>query len=180
MPRWLEPNPSPIESKKFCASCILGPLKFCASCNPGRHHAQAQSLRQAACLEKSSQGRSALLIEGARRVGKSTLAREFGRNEYASCLCIDFFEAPDEVRGYFEDYRTDFDTLFLYLSTYYGVELHRRDTLVIFDEVQVFPLARGLIKYLVADGRYDYIETGSLLSIKQNVKTSSSPQKKTP
>ena len=130
--------------------------------------------------KKSSQGRSALLIEGARRVGKSTLAREFGRNEYASCLCIDFFEAPDEVRGYFEDYRTDFDTLFLYLSTYYGVELHRRDTLVIFDEVQVFPLARGLIKYLVADGRYDYIETGSLLSIKQNVQDIVIPSEEDP
>lgn len=130
--------------------------------------------------KKTSQGRSALLIEGARRVGKSTLAREFGRNEYASCLCIDFFEAPDEVRGYFEDYRTDFDTLFLYLSTYYGVELHRRNTLVVFGEVQVFPLARGLIKYLVADGRYDYIETGSLLSIKQNVQDIVIPSEEDP
>ena len=116
-----------------------------------------------------SQGSSALLVEGARRVGKSTLVREFGTNEYKSCLVIDFFQAPDEVKEYFSDYRANLDTLFLYLSTFYGVELHERDTLIVFDEVQMYPLARGLIKYLVADGRYDYIETGSLLSIKQNV-----------
>ena len=123
-------------------------------------------------LEKwkaESEGRSALLVEGARRVGKSTLVREFGSRAYASCLFIDFYQAPNEVRGYFNDYRADLDALFLYLSTFYGVELHERDTLVVFDEVQTFPQARGLIKYLVADGRYDYIETGSLLSIKQNV-----------
>lgn len=119
--------------------------------------------------KKNRNGKTALLIEGARRVGKSMLVEEFGRNEYASCLIVDFFQAPAEVRQYFEDYRTDFDTLFLYLSTYYGVDLHERDTLIVFDEVQMFPTARGLLKYLVADGRYDYIETGSLLSIKQNV-----------
>ena len=111
--------------------------------------------------KKNRNGKTALLIEGARRVGKSTLVEEFGRNEYASCLIVDFFQAPAEVRQYFEDYRTDFDTLFLYLSTYYGVDLHERDTLIVFDEVQMFPTARGLLKYLVADGRYDYIETGS-------------------
>lgn len=119
--------------------------------------------------KKEQNGKTALLIEGARRVGKSTLVETFGRNEYASYLIIDFFQAPHEVKSYFEDYRTDFDTLFLYLSTYYGVELHERDTLIVFDEVQMYPAARGLIKYLVADGRYDYIETGSLLSIKQKV-----------
>ena len=117
----------------------------------------------------NSQGRTALLVEGARRVGKSTLIEEFGKNEYKSCLIIDFFQAPDEVRQYFSEYRADLDTLFLYLSTYYGIELHRRQTLIVFDEVQMCPAARGLIKYLVADGRYDYIETGSLLSIKQNI-----------
>ena len=116
-----------------------------------------------------SSGATALLIEGARRVGKSTLVKEFGENEYKSCLIVDFFQAPDEVRGYFSEYRADLDTLFLYLSTFYGVELHERNTLIVFDEVQMCPSARGLIKYLVADGRYDYIETGSLLSIKQNV-----------
>ncbi len=120
--------------------------------------------------KQRSKGKTALLVEGARRVGKSTLVEEFGKNEYRSYLLIDFFQAPGEVRGYFEDYRADFDTLFLYLSAYYKVDLHERESLIIFDEVQMFPEARGLIKYLVADGRYDYIETGSLLSIKQNVK----------
>ena len=117
-----------------------------------------------------SAGKTALLIEGARRVGKSTLARTFGETEYKSCLVIDFFQAPAEVKQYFEDYRTDFDSLFLYLSVFYNVKLYEHETLIVFDEVQMYPQARGLIKYLVADGRYDYIETGSLLSIKQNIK----------
>ena len=119
--------------------------------------------------KKQSKGSTALLIEGARRVGKSTLARKFGENEYDSCLLIDFFQAPEEVKGYFSNLLSDLDTLFLYLSTLYGVELHERRTLVIFDEIQMCPAARGAIKYLVADGRFDYIETGSLLSIRQNV-----------
>ncbi|OZG68094.1 ATP-binding protein [Bifidobacterium eulemuris] len=119
--------------------------------------------------KNTSHGKTALMVEGARRVGKSTLVAQFGKQEYRSCLFIDFFQATEEVRQYFRDYRTDLDTLFLYLSTYYGVELYERDTLVVFDEVQMFPEARGLIKYLVADGRFDYIETGSLLSIRQNV-----------
>lgn len=114
-------------------------------------------------------GKTAVLIEGARRVGKSTLAKEFGLNEYKSCLVIDFFQAPDEVKQYFRDYSNDFDALFLYLSAFYSVELFDRESLVVFDEVQMFPFARGLVKYLVADGRYDYVETGSLLSIKQNI-----------
>lgn len=114
-------------------------------------------------------GKTAVLIEGARRVGKSTLAKEFGLNEYKSCLVIDFFQAPDEVKQYFRDYSNDFDALFLYLSAYYSVELFDRESLVVFDEVQMFPFARGLVKYLVTDGRYDYVETGSLLSIKQNI-----------
>lgn len=119
--------------------------------------------------KEQSRGTSALLIEGARRVGKSTLVEAFGKGEYRSCLVIDFFQAPEEVRGYFRDNSTDLDTLFLLLSTYYRVSLFERDTLIVFDEIQSFPLARGLVKYLVADGRYDYVETGSLLSIKQNV-----------
>ncbi|OZG62158.1 ATPase (AAA+ superfamily) [Bifidobacterium lemurum] len=119
--------------------------------------------------KNTSRGKTALMVEGARRVGKSTLVSQFGKQEYRSCLFIDFFQATEEVRQYFRDYRTDLDTLFLYLSTYYGVELYERDTLVVFDEVQMFPEARGLIKYLVADGRFDYIETGSLLSIRQNI-----------
>ncbi len=119
--------------------------------------------------KERSQGSTAMLIEGARRVGKSTLAKEFGNKEYDSCLLIDFFQAPEEVKGYFSNLLSDLDTLFLYLSTFYGVELHERRTLMIFDEVQMCPAARGAIKYLVADGRFDYIETGSLLSIRQNV-----------
>lgn len=119
--------------------------------------------------KKESGGSSALLVEGARRVGKTTLVNEFGRREYRSCLFIDFNEASREVISYFEDYRADLDTLFLYLSTYYRVDLYERDTLVVFDEVQLYPPARALVKFLVADGRYDYIETGSLLSIRQNV-----------
>lgn len=117
----------------------------------------------------TSQGKSALLIEGARRVGKSTLARAFGRNEYRSCIVIDFFEATDELKRDFRDLATDLDTLFLQIQARYGTALYKRESLIVFDEVQCFPFARGLIKYLVADGRYDYIETGSLLSIKQNV-----------
>ena len=117
----------------------------------------------------NQQGSTALLIEGARRVGKSTLAEEFGRKHYRSYLLIDFSLIPKEVADFFEDLRTDIDRFFQYLSAYYGVTLYRRNSLIIFDEVQLFPKARGFIKYLVADGRYDYIETGSLLSIHQNV-----------
>lgn len=120
--------------------------------------------------KERSAGKSALIVEGARRVGKSTLVQEFGKNEYRSCLVIDFFQAPKEVCDYFRDYSSDLDSLFLYLSAYYATELHERETLIVFDEVQMFPFARGMLKYLVADGRYDYIETGSLLSIKQNVR----------
>ena len=130
---------------------------------------QRKAYRQLVAWKNESKGKTALLLEGARRVGKSTLVQEFGRNEYRSCLVIDFFQAPREVKGYFEDDRTELDALFLYLSAYYGVELHERESLIVFDEVQMFPAARGLVKYLVADGRYDYIETGSLLSIRQNI-----------
>ncbi|WEV46702.1 AAA family ATPase [Bifidobacterium sp. ESL0690] len=116
-----------------------------------------------------SNGGTAMLIEGARRVGKSTLATEFGRQHYSSCLLVDFSTAPDDVLGYFRDLRNDLDTFFLYLSAFYGVKLHERDSLIIFDEVQLYPKAREAIKQLVADGRYDYVETGSLVSIRENV-----------
>ena len=115
------------------------------------------------------QGATAMLIEGARRVGKSTLAEEFAKKEYESYLLIDFSIAPADVRRAFLDLATDFDSLFLYLQTIYNVRLAPRKSLVIFDEVQRFPKARELVKHLVADGRYDYLETGSLISIKQNV-----------
>lgn len=128
--------------------------------------------------KRESNGSTALLVKGARRVGKSTLVEEFGRSEYRSCLVIDLFQAPAEVKQYFEDNRNDFDTLFLLLSTYYRVELFERDTLVVFDEVQAYPQARGLIKYLVADGRYDYTETGSLSRLDRTSTASSSPRRR--
>ncbi|MBO4322551.1 MAG: ATP-binding protein [Clostridia bacterium] len=112
----------------------------------------------------------ALLIEGARRIGKSTIVEEFGKNEYKSYLLIDFNDASDVVTNAFERYLGDLDTFFMILQTEYNVTLYPGESLVVFDEVQMFPKARQSIKKLVKDGRYDYIETGSLISIKENVK----------
>ena len=120
--------------------------------------------------KNEAQGHKALLVEGARRIGKSTIVEEFGKREYKSYILIDFARATDEVRGYFYQHLNDLDTFFMLLSVNYGVQLYDRESLIIFDEVQLFPKARESIKYLVADGRYDYIETGSLISIKENVK----------
>ena len=117
-----------------------------------------------------SNGHSAVLIDGARRVGKSWIAEEFAKNEYEKYLLIDFSKAPKDVKGFFEDYLEKPDLFFMYLLGAYGVELPRRKSVIIFDEVQQFPRAREAIKHLVADGRYDYIETGSLISIQKNVK----------
>ena len=114
-------------------------------------------------------GKTALLIDGARRVGKSYIVEAFAKKEYRSYILIDFFTASQDVKDLFENYLHDLDTFFLFLSNYYQVKLYPRETLIIFDEVQEFPRARGAIKYLVSDGRYDYIETGSLMSIKKNV-----------
>ena len=119
---------------------------------------------------KRLDGREALMIEGARRVGKSTIVQEFAKNEYFSYLLIDFARTSEEIRNYFTRFNNDLDTLFMMLQNMYGVDLQPRRSLIIFDEVQRFPTAREMIKYLVADGRYDYIETGSLISIKENVK----------
>ncbi len=119
---------------------------------------------------KQENGRTALLIDGARRVGKSYIAEDFARREYKSYILVDFNRASSEVRDLFIHYLDDLDALFMYLSGYYGVKLYERDSLIIFDEVQMFPRARAAIKYLVSDGRYDYMETGSLMSIKRNVK----------
>ena len=116
-----------------------------------------------------SDGRTALLIEGARRVGKSTVVEEFAKNEYESYILIDFSRASKAVKELFEDI-SDLDYLFLQLQLQYKVALHERRSLIIFDEVQQCPLARQAIKALVADHRYDYVETGSLISIKRNVK----------
>lgn len=118
---------------------------------------------------KRTDGESALLIEGARRTGKTTLAEAFAKNEYATSLVINFETAAPEVLQIFERYRHDVDEFFKYLTAFLGVSLKRRDALVVFDEVQRYPPARSFIKQLVADGRYDYVETGSLISIKQNV-----------
>lgn len=119
--------------------------------------------------KEESRGSRAVLIEGARRIGKSTIVREFAKNEYKSYIFIDFNIASDAVRSAFTNYMTDLDTFFMILSTEFNVTLPRRDSVIVFDEVQQFPVARQAIKYLVADGRYDYIETGSLISIKENV-----------
>ena len=114
-------------------------------------------------------GEVALLIEGARRIGKSYIVEEFAKNEYDSYILIDFNQTATRVKNWFDEYLEDLDTLFELLEQHYGVKLLPRKSLVIFDEVQQFPRARAAIKYLVADGRFDYIETGSLVSIKQNV-----------
>lgn len=119
--------------------------------------------------KKRSQGTTALLIEGARRVGKSTVAEHFAKNEYKSYMLIDFSRASEEVLDLFEDL-SDIDYLFLRLQLIYRKELHVRESLIIFDEVQFCPKARQAIKHLVKDGRYDYLETGSLISIRKNVK----------
>ena len=120
--------------------------------------------------KKRSAGQTALLIDGARRVGKSYIAEKFAAAEYKSYLLIDFNRAPKEVIDLFDNYLNDLDTLFMYLSGFYNTKLYERETLIILDEVQLCPRARSAIKYLVADGRYDYLETGSLMSIKKNVK----------
>ncbi len=118
---------------------------------------------------KEENGRTALLIDGARRVGKSYIAQEFAKKEYKSYILIDFNRAPAEITDLFVHYLNDLTMFFLYLSNFYGVKLYERESLIIFDEVQLFPKARAAIKYLVEDGRYDYVETGSLMTIKKNV-----------
>ncbi|MCD8346684.1 MAG: AAA family ATPase [Lachnospiraceae bacterium] len=123
-------------------------------------------------------GKTALLIRGARRVGKSTLAEEFAKNEYESYILIDFSIASREVNDLFADL-SDLNFLFLRLQMIYHVNLVERRSAIIFDEVQMQPLARQAIKHLVKDGRYDYIETGSLLSIKKNIKNIVIPSEET-
>ena len=119
--------------------------------------------------KNESKGSKAILIEGARRIGKSTVCEEFAKNEYGSYILIDFAKKDKTVENYFLQYLTDLDTFFMLLSTYYKTKLTAGKSLIIFDEVQMFPQARAAIKYLVQDGRYDYIETGSLISVKENV-----------
>lgn len=126
------------------------------------------------CWKNENDGKSALLIEGARRVGKSTITEEFARNEYKSYILIDFNKASKEVKGLFDDLM-DLDFIFLRLQTIYKKKLEKRNSVIIFDEVQKCPNARQAIKYLVEDGRYDYIETGSLISIKKNTENITIP-----
>ena len=116
-----------------------------------------------------SDGRTALLIEGARRIGKSTVAEEFAKNEYETYILIDFAKASADIKMLFDDV-SDLNYLFLQLQLQYKVDLKERRSVIIFDEVQLCPKARQAIKTLVQDHRYDYIETGSLISIKKNVK----------
>lgn len=118
--------------------------------------------------KREEDGKTAILIEGARRVGKSTLAEEFGKNEYESYILLDFTKASPKVHELFDDI-SSLDNLFMQLQFEYHVSLTPKKSLIIFDEVQFCPKARQAIKHLVADGRYDYIETGSLISISKNV-----------
>lgn len=119
--------------------------------------------------KRISNGSTALLIDGARRVGKSYIAEEFAKNEYKSYILVDFGNVPNDVLHLFAQESSDLDLFFAKLSAFYGIKLFKRDSLIVFDEVQQFPRARQLIKCLVADGRYDYLETGSLIRLKKNV-----------
>lgn len=118
--------------------------------------------------KNKNNGQTALLIDGARRVGKSYIAEEFAANEYKSHIIIDFGNAPQDILDLFIHESSDLDLFFAKLSAFYSTTLHKRESLIVFDEVQQFPRARQLIKYLVADGRYDYLETGSLIRLKKN------------
>lgn len=118
--------------------------------------------------KRRSNGQTALLIDGARRVGKSFIVEQFAQQEYESHIIIDFGNAPQDILDLFIHDSSDLDLFFAKLSAFYSTILHRRKSLIVFDEVQQFPRARQLIKYLVADGRYDFLETGSLIRLKKN------------
>ena len=124
--------------------------------------------------KEENQGKTALLIEGARRIGKSTIAEQFAKQEYKSYILIDFNKATATIKSLFNDLM-DLDYIFIYLQDAYKTTLYPRESVIIFDEVQQCPLARQAIKYLVQDGRYDYIETGSLISIRKNVENITIP-----
>ncbi len=120
--------------------------------------------------KQQERGRVALLIDGARRVGKSYIVKKFAQNEYKTYIIIDFNKASKDIFELFDNYLSNLDMLFLLLQNITQVKLYERESLIVFDEVQLCPRARAAIKYLVEDGRYDYIETGSLVSINKNVK----------
>lgn len=115
-------------------------------------------------------GKSAMMIEGARRVGKSYIVREFAQKEYKSYILIDFFKVGDDIKDLFKNYKDNLDMLFTYLSTYYSTRLYPRESIIVFDEIEFCPAARAAVKYLVEDGRYDYLETGSLLGMQMSTK----------
>ena len=119
--------------------------------------------------KRDTNGAKALFIEGARRIGKTTIVEEFARKEYKSYIMIDFNDAGEAVKDAFHNYLQDLDTFFMILSTEYKTTLYPRESILIFDEIQQFPKARQSIKRLVKDGRFDYVETGSLVSIRENV-----------
>jgi len=118
--------------------------------------------------KNEEKGAVAVLIEGARRVGKSYIVEEFARNEYRSYILVDFAHISKTMKAVFDEYLNETDTFLMYLQNVAGVQLYERESLIIFDEVQKYPMARQAIKHLVADHRYDYIETGSLVSINEN------------
>ena len=124
--------------------------------------------------KQDNEGKTAVLVEGARRVGKSTIVEQFAKNEYDSYILIDFNNATQEIKSLFDDLM-DLDYIFMFLQTAYRKTLKVRKSVIIFDEVQMCPRARQAIKYLVQDGRYDYIETGSLISIKKNTENITIP-----
>ena len=124
--------------------------------------------------KRKNNGKTALLIEGARRVGKSTIVEEFAKNEYESYILVDFNRTSPEIKSLFDDL-TDLEFIFLRLQQAYRKTLVERKSVIVFDEVQTCPKARQAIKYLVQDGRYDYIETGSLISIKKNTESITIP-----
>lgn len=124
--------------------------------------------------KRKNDGRTALLVEGARRIGKSTIVEEFARNEYKSYILIDFNTASAEVKSLFDDLM-NLEFIFLRLQQVYSTQLFERNSVIVFDEVQQCPKARQAIKYLVKDGRYDYIETGSQISIRKNIENITIP-----
>lgn len=119
--------------------------------------------------KRNSNGATALMIDGARRVGKSFIAEKFAKAEYKSYILIDFGKAPKDILDLFINDSSDLDLFFAKLAAFYSTTLYKRESLIVFDEVQQYPRARQLIKYLVADGRFDYLETGSLIRLKKNV-----------
>jgi len=133
-------------------------------------HFQRKTYQKLLDWKKDSNGKTVLLLSGARRIGKSFLCGQFAKNEYKSAIIVDFGNIPKEIKDIFENDSADLDMFFTKLSAFFNTRLYKRESLIVFDEVQLYPYARQLLKYLVSDGRYDYMETGSLLSLKQNVK----------